>query len=113
MTEPDKRHKSRYDSLNLSYVLVDEDGNFIEQGVGRTLNVSQSGLCLETPFETNTRQSLLLTIALEKELVELRGKVVYCRAGAGQMFETGVAFTEISPKDTDTLEKFIQIFRQK
>lgn len=111
MTASERRRQPRYDSLNLSYVLVDEAGSFIEQGVGRTLNVSESGLCLETNIETNTRQSLLLTIALEDELIELKGKIIYCKAGSGAMFETGVAFTEISEKDAGTLQEFIRIFQ--
>lgn len=113
MTAREKRRQPRYDSLNLSYVLVDEDGNFIEQSIGRTLNVSESGIRLETHFETNTRQGLLLTIALEDELIELKGKIIYCRAGADAMFETGVVFTEISEKNAGTLKKFIKIFEEK
>lgn len=113
MTAREKRSQPRYDSLNLSYILVDEDGNFIEQSVGRTLNISESGISLETHFETNTRQGLLLTIALEDELIELKGKIIYCRTGADAMFETGVSFTELSEKDAGTLRKFIKIFNEK
>ena len=44
-----KRKHARYDSLNLlTYVCVDSDGKEWNQGMGRTLNISESGLQLET-----------------------------------------------------------------
>ena len=45
----EKRIKPRADSHNiLSYVCLDEENEIVEQGMGRTLNVSEGGILLET-----------------------------------------------------------------
>ena len=46
MNPVDKRRHTRYESLNLSYVCLDENDNIIKQGMGRTLNISESGILL-------------------------------------------------------------------
>jgi hypothetical protein len=50
MTSENKRKHERIQSLNLSYICLDEDANIIKQGMGRTLNISESGILLETHF---------------------------------------------------------------
>jgi len=46
----DKRRHIRIDSFNLSHVCLEEDGMVINECVGKTLNVSESGILLETRF---------------------------------------------------------------
>ncbi|MDM8552015.1 PilZ domain-containing protein [Desulfobacterales bacterium HSG2] len=104
----EKRRHSRIDSLNLSYVCVNEKGKFVNQGMGRTLNVSESGILLETHFCIEPEQLLALTIALEDELVDIRGKVAHCRETGDAKFKTGIEFLETD----EVLKKFIQLFRK-
>ena len=48
MTTKEKRKHYRVDSLNLlSYTCQDEEGNLVKHGMGRTLNVSESGILLK------------------------------------------------------------------
>ncbi|MEZ4551138.1 MAG: PilZ domain-containing protein [Desulfobacterales bacterium] len=80
-----KRKHERFDSLNLlSYVTLDSDGKEWNQGLGRTLNISESGLQLETNEPIQTKYILLISIGIEDELVDIKGKVVYTNAGRGQ-----------------------------
>lgn len=107
------RRSPRIDSLNLSYVCVDDQGAVLEQSMGRTLNVSDSGLCLETHFKTEPSYNLVLTIALGDEVVDLKGKVAYCRAGEGDTFETGVEFVEMDAAAKEVYQKYVKHFDQQ
>jgi len=57
MTSNDKRLHLRIDSLNLlAYSCIDDTGQVVVQGMGRTLNVSQGGILL-TPGEDDNYES--------------------------------------------------------
>lgn len=113
MTTENKRRHQRVDSLNLSYICVDENGLMVKQGMGRTLNVSESGICLETFFDIDTKYFLTLTIALQNILVDIRGKVAYCRSAQEEKFETGVEFLDLDQKCKDVLQDFIRLFHEE
>ena len=55
MNTNEKRKHPRVNALNLSYICLDEDQQVIKQGMGRTLNVSESGILLETHFPIEAR----------------------------------------------------------
>lgn len=112
MSEELRKHP-RIDSLNLSYLCVDDSGTIIAQNMGRTLNVSETGICLETYFKIQANCHILLTIALEDELVEVKGKVAYCRPGKDEQFETGVEFTEMDDKTAATYNKYVKFFQEQ
>ena len=61
MNSEDKRKHERIRSLNLSYICLDEEKNIVKQGMGRTLNLSESGLLLETHFPIESRHIVLMT----------------------------------------------------
>lgn len=107
-----KRQYPRFDSLNLSYICLDENGTLVRQSMGRTLNVSQSGICLETCFEIDSKFMLSMTLALEEDLVDIRGRIIYCRPGTRENFETGVEFVEMDEESRLVLEKFIHLFKE-
>lgn len=110
----EKRKHPRFDSLNLSYVCVDEKGEIIYEGMGRTLNVSESGILLETVFEgMNTENLVELTVALEDELVDIKGTVVRCKAGEGEISEAGIEFLEMDLDALKILKKFIALFEKQ
>ena len=101
-----KRKHERYDSLNLlSYVCIDADGKEWSQGMGRTLNISESGLQLETHEPVDTRYILLLSIGIEDDVVDIKGKVVYCNRGAEGKFESGIEFKHVKPDAMSVTKK--------
>jgi hypothetical protein len=109
-----KRKHERVDALNLlSYVSLDSEGKEWNQGMGRTLNISESGLQLETNEPIQTKYILLISITIEDELVEIRGKVVYTNRGDGGMFETGIEFIQVKPDALTVLKKYISEFNRQ
>ncbi|MFO8083494.1 MAG: hypothetical protein R6U27_04145 [Desulfobacterales bacterium] len=61
MVDKERRRYPRIESLNLmAYACMDENDNVINQGMGRTLNVSQKGLLLETYHPLDCENVLLI-----------------------------------------------------
>jgi hypothetical protein len=111
MNTQDKRLHQRINSLNLlAYVCLEPDGQMVMQGMGRTLNVSQSGILLETHRPIDPPAKMMLTIGFEEDLIDIHGEVVYSRPGADGKFETGVHFIDVGKLQLALLEKYICAF---
>jgi hypothetical protein len=112
MTGEDKREHCRIDSLNLSHVTITFEGETIKQGMGRTLNVSESGILLETHFSVEKGERVALSIGLEEELLDIEGETVYSKAGESDSFETGIRFFETDQAMHSILKKYIKAFME-
>jgi hypothetical protein len=110
MTSENKRKHQRIQSLNLSYFCLDENNNIIKQGMGRTLNLSESGILLETHFPIEPKYLVLLSIALEEDLLELKGKPIHSRSIGTNKFEVGIEFIEPNQESVRLLEIFVKKF---
>ncbi len=110
MTTKESRKDERFDSLNLIYICIDDHGTIVQKSMGRTLNVSESGICLETHFKIDTSHFLTVTIALKDDLIEIKGAVAFSRPGKEAKFETGVEFIEVDQQSLAVLHKFIDLF---
>ena len=113
MNGKEKRKFIRVDSLNLSYVLVDASNDDEKQTMGRTLNVSEAGIRLETAVPVVLGSTLMMTIGLEEELVEIRGRVVHSSKGEGDRYQLGVEFIDKDKKASNILKKFIEAFQRQ
>ena len=79
MTRKEQRRQPRHESIQLlSYVCIDEEGKEWKQGMGRTLNINEIGLKLETHEPIETRYIVLLAVGLEEDVVDIKGRVIYC-----------------------------------
>lgn len=112
MAYKDKRRFIRVHSLNLSYVLLDNEENSEQQTMGRTLDVSEAGIRLETHLPVEIGRRMLLSIGLENEVVDIRGRVVHSGKNAEGKYELGVEFTDKDAAASKTLRDFIRAFRQ-
>jgi c-di-GMP-binding flagellar brake protein YcgR len=114
MNDSDKRRHIRVDSTNLlNFVCLRDDGEAFQQGMGRTLNVSESGILLETykPIDPQTRISI--TIGIGEELVDIEGEVVFLKENNQDSYEAGIEFSQINEGERVILHKFIEVFKQK
>ena len=109
MTSANKRKHERIQSLNLSYICLDEDQNIVKQGMGRTLNISESGILLETHFPIESKHTIQLTISLEENLLDIKGTPVHVREIDGGKYQIGIQFVDLDDNATDTLKKFISV----
>ena len=111
MTGAEKRRHIRIDSLNLSHITVTEEGVVVYQGMGRTLNVSESGILLETKYQIPPGDTLVVSIGLENDLMELEGKTVFAKETDPGMHETGIEFVAVDAALLPKLKAFIQAFQ--
>ena len=107
----EKRKHPRVDINNLvSYRSKDDSGNQIKEGRGKSVNISQGGILIETydPFEW--QDILLLSIDIEDELVSIKGKVIYCNAANFGKFRTGIQFLETNDKIVTFVEGLLETY---
>ncbi len=113
MVTTEKRRHIRINSLNLSDVVVNEEGDIVLQGMGRTLNVSESGILLQTHFAIDLDQLVSMTIAFGEELLNLRGRVAHSKEGEDETSETGIEFFDVDEASLLMLRKFIKAFEER
>jgi hypothetical protein len=107
MTNEEKRKHQRIDSLNLSYICLDEDQHVVKQGMGRTLNLSESGILLETYFPIGAEHTVILSIGLEESLLDVKGRPVYTRPKEQGMYEVGIEFLDPDENILQTIRHFL------
>jgi hypothetical protein len=95
MNTNEKRKNPRVDALNLSYICLDEDQQVIKQGMGRTLNVSESGILLETYFPIEAAHTVVLSIGFKDCLVDVKGRPAHIRSTGPDVYEIGVEFLDL------------------
>ena len=112
MSDVNHRKFERKDSLNiLDYVVLGEEGEPMSNGMGRTLNVSESGLLLETNNPLTKGETILITVGLEEDMVELKGIVTYVNPTTENMFSSGIEFTEIDENGKRVLNKVLEAIK--
>ena len=107
MSSTEQRQAPRVDSLNLSYFCVDEEGNIIMQGMGRTLNISTTGILLETTEQIPQGKTANMEIAMKNDIIHASGTIIHSTEAKDNTFHTGIHFTILSDEDKATLSIFI------
>jgi hypothetical protein len=108
------RRASRLDSKNLiSYICLDKNNHKSGQGMGRTLNISENGILLETHVPVDPDGSMSLTIGLEEEIMDIDGKVAFSKKKEDGKFETGVHFYKPDEERRRFLRHYITLFREQ
>ncbi len=81
--------------------------------MGRTLNVSESGILLETHTPIDPKTMVSLAIGIAEDLVEITGQVVYLKKSGKDTYEAGINFSVFNEAELKILKKFITAFEQK
>lgn len=114
MTTEDKRKHSRINALNLiSYNCIDETGQTVAQGMGRTLNVSEDGILLETHVLIDPKYAVALAIGLEDDMIDIEGNVVYSKPGREERYESGIELIKTTESTVEILKRYIEAFREQ
>jgi len=112
MNTKNNRKHERFDSTNLIYYkCIDGDDNIVAQGMGRTLNVSESGILLETRSGFDIKHDVLIGIGFKDDLVDIKGKVVYSNKHENKKFVTGINFFDFDESTQSKLKTYIKNFQ--
>jgi len=107
MNMNEKRKHPRVDALNLSYICLDEDQHVIKQGMGRTLNVSEAGILLETHFPIEAKHTVILSVGFKERLVDIKGRPAHIRSKGAGVYEIGVEFTDLDETARHALKEYL------
>jgi PilZ domain len=110
----ERRHHPRIDALNLiSFSCIDATESLVAQGMGRTLNVSEDGILIETHVSVDPKYIIELSIGLEDELINIKGNIIFSTPGKDEKFEAGIEFIETDDATIEILKKYIKVFSEQ
>ena len=93
-----KEERRKYPRIEIyspiSYLCKDSRGNSINQSMGVARNVSQSGIQIETFQNIQSEFVTPIFMGSDKNQIEAKGKVVYCRKNNTGQFNIGIKFQE-------------------
>jgi hypothetical protein len=110
MTLHHRKHE-RVNSLNLlSYSCMNDTRETVAQGMGRTLNVSEGGILLETHVQLEAQYMICLSIGFQEEVTEVMGKIVYSKQGDNDRWQSGIEFLKPDANSQRIIKKYIEAF---
>ncbi|MEJ2723770.1 MAG: PilZ domain-containing protein [Deltaproteobacteria bacterium] len=113
MEDRQRRRWERKNTLNLvEFVILGENGEQVSRGMGRTRNVSEGGLLLETYRPLEPEQRVLISVGLGDDMVEIKGRIVHLHPpvppSSKDRYCSGVELTQIDQKGKRLLKKYIE-----
>ena len=81
--------------------------------MGRTLNVSQSGILLETHQSISVNHIISMTIGLNDSVIDIKGRIKYSNANVSGKYESGIEFLEMDQASFVILTQYIKAFKSK
>ena len=110
----DKRKHPRIKTYNLvSYVCIDDEGNEIDEGIGKIMNVSLGGILLETIKPIGMQDILLMIVGIDDEMIDMKGRVVYCGTEDSGVFQAGIQFLEFKEQIQPFVTNLIKIYSKQ
>lgn len=111
----EKRRHARIATLNeVDYILLDEKREKAGEGRGRALNLSQSGTLLETQKPLNGRFIILMTMDLDGNQVQVKGKVANTRpSDKSGFYLTGIRFTGSKKEHVNAIIAFVKTYNRR
>lgn len=105
----ENREFVRHESLNLvSYILFNSNDEIINQGVGRSLDISKGGILLEIEDliddEINT---IRMEIALDDNIISVEGRVAFTLLTTESSTECGIQFKNPNPEVQINIQNYI------
>lgn len=105
----ERRKHPRIKTSNLiSYYSFDESGKLISHGLGVALDISKGGILLETPCFVESGPIVLAAIDWEKNLVEVKGNLIYSVKKSNEMYRCGIEFVGINERVKDFIVNVIK-----
>ncbi len=114
MDPAERRKHVRVETANLiSHELIDKDGQIVSRSMGKALNVSRSGILLETSHPIYAESVSLMTVDMDNNLIEIRGRIVYCRETDSGMYQAGISFIGSDDETAKFAVKLIKLYHHR
>ena len=94
----------------ISYISIDSEGNHLSQNLGTIQNASQNGLNIETYDAIDSEFVLISFVDLDQKLVEIKGRIAYCRQKQSGKFENGISLQGTSEEKLQFIKKLVRTY---
>ena len=113
-TVTERRKHPRIETENeVSYVLFNVDREVIDQGNGKTLDLSQSGTLVETEKPLNGSFIILITLDLDGKKVKVQGQVANTRkSDKPGCYRTGIEFDGSRDEQIQAIVAFVKVYNR-
>ena len=111
MTSEERRKYPRIPICDpISFISIDPDGTPLGQNMGAVLNASQNGIKIETYDAPDSKLGLISFVDLDKKMVEIKGKIVYCKQTSSGKFESGISLQGSSAEKLQFIKKLVRSY---
>ena len=108
-TTENRRREPRLRRVHLVQIShFDEEGFRDDLATGRTLDISQGGVRLELYHPLPLRSIVELNLALDDEVIEARGTVVYLEVLDEERCAMGIAFDALPEGAVEIIENYVR-----
>ncbi len=109
MSKPERRKNPRVKVYHpISYVCTDKKGCAVQQNMGVALNISQSGILIETADSVFSKYISLIYVDLKENIIEIKGKVAYCKKNKSGKYRTGISFKGTHAQNIHFVKRLIR-----
>ena len=107
------RGAKRFESENLlSYQVLNEQEQVVSQGVAKTLDISKTGVSIETYFPIEVGKCIALTMGIGADVVKATGTVKNNKSLGQKTYQIGIEFDFLSEEDLKKIGMvYPEIFR--
>lgn len=111
----EKRKHPRIDTENeVDYILLDKNRERVGYGKARTLNLSQSGVLLETDNPLEGSFVILMTLDLDENQVQVKGRIANTRkSNKPGCYLTGIRFTGSKKEHINAIVTFVKNYHHR
>jgi hypothetical protein len=110
----DQRRHPRVNTINLiSVVTIDESGKWTFQGMSRALDISRSGILLETAYPFEPGRLSMMTVDMDNNLIEIRGNLVYCHKYSTFRYHSGIKFIGANERVIKYVTQIVKVYHHR
>ena len=110
----DRRKDLRVNTINLiSHVTIDESGRWIFQGMSRALNISRTGILLESSRPIKSGRLSMMTVDMSNNLMEIKGELIYCFKSDTAIYHCGIKFIDTDEKASKFFTQMIKVYNHR
>ena len=110
----DRRKDLRVNTINLiSHVTIDETGRWIFQGMSRALNISKTGILLESSRPIKSGRLSMMAVDMGNNLIEIKGELIYCFQSDTAIYHCGIKFIDTDEKASKFATQMIKVYNHR
>jgi hypothetical protein len=114
MEAVERRKHTRVETSNhILYETLDNEWQIVSRSMGKAINISPSGIMLETPDPIQAANVTLVTVDLENNLIEMTSRLIYCRETDSGMYQAGFTFIGSDKEKAKFAVKLIKLYHHR